>query len=283
MHHPSELRLRMLQDMRLRGLAARTQESYLDAVISLTKHVKRSPDQITDAELRDYLIHLTQVQTLAAGSLQIHRGGLRFFYERTLGQRRPALDLFRVRQSHRLPVILSRAEVLKIFREIRRPGHRWCLTLMYVCGLRATEAAELQVSHIDGSRKILTVCGKGRKERHVPLPDPTLSGLREYWRACRPQKPWLFPDRTGLFPISAPVLLKCLKAAAWSLGIGKQIGCHTLRHSYATHLLEKGVDLRVIQGLLGHRSPRTTFLYLHLTPAMIQSVHQVVNDLAAGL
>jgi integrase/recombinase XerD len=194
MHHPSELRVRMLQDMRLRGLAARTQESYLEAVISLVKHVKRSPDQITDAELRAYLIHLTQVRNLSAGSLRIHRGGLRFFYERTLGQRRPALELFRVRQSRRLPVILSRTEVQAIFREVRRPGHRWCLTLMYVCGLRATEAAELQVTNIDGSRKILTVRGKGGKERQVPLPDPTLGGLREYWHSSLAQ----VPDRGGL-------------------------------------------------------------------------------------
>jgi site-specific recombinase XerD len=273
----------MLQDMRLRGLAARTQESYLEAVISLVKQVQRSPDQITDAELRGYLIHLTQVRNLSAGSLRIHRAGLRFFYERTLGELRPALELFRVRQTRRLPVILSRTQVQGLFREVRRPGHRWCLTLMYVCGLRATEATELQVTHIDGSRKILTVRGKGGKERQVPLPEPTLQGLREYWRACRPQKPWLFPDRTGLFPVGVPVLRKCLTAAAWSRGIDKQIGCHTLRHSYATHLLEKGVDLRVIQGLLGHQSPRTTFLYLHLTPAMIQSVHQVVDDLADGL
>jgi site-specific recombinase XerD len=158
------------------------------------------------------------------------------------------------------------------------------LTMMYSCGLRVSEATHLQVTDIDSSRMVINVRGgKGNKDRQIPLPAPTLEALRAYWRLKRPW-PWLFASpEDPTVPIHPGSIRRCLQKTLRELGQTKKVSCHTLRHSYATHLLERGVDLRVIQGLLGHRSLRATFVYLQLTPGILKSVHASVNDLMSGL
>ena len=177
------------------------------------------------------------------------------------------------------PIVLSREEVWQVLKLVRKPVPRMCLTMMYCCGLRASEASHLQVADIDGQRMALAVRnGKGAKDRYVPLPQATLEQLRAYWRIQRP-KDWLFPSKKGNRAIRRDVTGRALKSAAALSEVTKNVSCHTLRHSYATHLLEDGVDLRVIQSLLGHTSPRTTFTYMHLTQATMSQVHAAVNQL----
>ena len=273
----------MLEDMELHGLAKSTQRLYADAVRQLAKHFNRSPDQLSEDEVRAFLIHLNRGKRLADSTIRIYQFGIKFFYSKTLNQQWPTLKLLRSKRSKRLPVVLSQGEVTHLLGLVRRPATRMSLTMMYSCGLRVSEATHLQASDIDSQRMVVGVRrGKGAKDRYVPLPQRTLEQLRAYWLKYRPQS-WLFPSRSGSEPLSYSSALKCLQAAQRVSNISKQVSCHTLRHSYATHLLEKGVDLRVIQGLLGHKSPRTTFLYLHLTQAAMKQVRVTVNDLMANL
>ena len=279
----TELRRRMLEDMELHGLAKSTQRLYADAVRQLARHFNRSPDQLSEDEVRAFLIHLNRGKRLADSTIRIYQFGIKFFYSKTLNQQWPTLKLLRSKRSKRLPVVLSQGEVTHLLGLVRRPATRMSLTMMYSCGLRVSEATHLQASDIDSQRMVVGVRrGKGAKDRYVPLPQRTLEQLRAYWLKYRPQS-WLFPARGGSEPLSYSSVLKCLQAAQRVSNISKQVSCHTLRHSYATHLLEKGVDLRVIQGLLGHKSPRTTFLYLHLTQAAMKQVRITVNDLMANL
>jgi len=279
----TELRQRMIEDMELHGLAKSTQRLYADAVRQLAKHFNRSPDQLSEDEVRAFLIHLNRGKRLADSTIRIYQFGIKFFYSKTLNQQWPTLKLLRSKRSKKLPVVLSQEEVTHLLGLVRRPATRMSLTMMYSCGLRVSEATHLQASDIDSQRMVVGVRrGKGAKDRYVPLPQRTLEQLRAYWLKYRPQS-WLFPARGGSEPLSYSSALKCLQAAQRVSNISKQVSCHTLRHSYATHLLEKGVDLRVIQGLLGHKSPRTTFLYLHLTQAAMKQVRVTVNDLMANL
>ena len=279
----TELRRRMLEDMELHGLAKSTQRLYADAVRQLAKHFNRSPDQLTEDEVRAFLIHLNRGKRLADSTIRIYQFGIKFFYSKTLNQQWPTLKLLRSKRSKRLPVVLSQGEVIHLLGLVRRPATRMSLTMMYSCGLRVSEATHLQASDIDSQRMVVGVRrGKGAKDRYVPLPQRTLEQLRAYWLKYRPPS-WLFPSRSGSEPLSYSSVLKCLQAAPRVSNISKQVSCHTLRHSYATHLLEKGVDLRVIQGVLGHKSPRTTFLYLHLTQTAMKQVRATVNDLMANL
>jgi site-specific recombinase XerD len=193
------------------------------------------------------------------------------------------LNLLRIPTHKKLPVILSRDEVRSLLGHIRRPVARLTSLMMYSCGLRVSEATHLRPRQIDSRRMVVCVRnGKGYKDRYVPLPQRTLELLRAYWREHRPDD-WLFPSKDRSGPIQRAGVLKCIKAAVPHAGIAKNVSCHTLRHSYATHLLEAGMDLRIIQGLLGHRSPRTTLLYVHLTQSTMKTVHRSINDLMGNL
>jgi len=178
-----------------------------------------------------------------------------------------------------LPVVLSRDEVWELLNLVRREPARVSLLLMYTCGLRVSEATRLRKEDIDSRRMVVMVRNaKGHKDRYVPLPQYTLQQLRAYWRNYHPQD-FLFLDRQGHQPIKSYAVRRCLKAAQLQTTIRKPVSCHTLRHSYATHLLEVGVDLRTIQGLLGHRSLKTTFIYLHLTQGTMVPVRAKINEL----
>jgi len=263
----------MLEDLQLRGLSAKTQDAYLRAVRQLAEHYHKSPDLITEEELRLYFLYLKNDKQVSRSGFTIALCGLKFFYERTLHREWATLDLPRRTREKKLPVVLSTTEVGRILACLRRPHYRVCLTTIYSCGLRLREGVTLQVTDIDGARMMLHIRqGKGDKDRYVPLPEGTLQLLRDYWSTHR-HPVWLFPapTRLGVPPSSArqPMnesgVQRAFKAALHESGIQKDASVHTLRHSYATHLLEAGVNLRLIQAYLGHTSPKTTALYTHLT------------------
>ncbi len=280
------LRERMSADMQLRGLAKKTQIAYLRAVRQLAAYYGKSPDQIDEEELRRYFLYLKNEKKASRSSCTIAICGLKFFYERTLGREWTTFDLVRPPKSQKLPVVLSREEVRQVLACLRRFHYRVCLTTIYSCGLRLQEGVQLQVADIDGDRLLIHVrLGKGAKDRYVPLPPTTLALLRQQWLGCRhPQ--WLFPSRhcpQATQPMHASGVQRAFKAALAESGVQKEATVHTLRHSYATHLLEEGVNLRVIQAYLGHRSPKTTAIYTHLTRNAQSRAVAVIDRLMVGL
>jgi len=276
-------RRRMLEDLQLRGLAPRTQQCYIEAVKQLTQYYRRAPDQISEDELRQYFLFLLNEKQVAESTFRVHLYGIRFFYERTLKRPWPVFDLVRPRHPQKLPVVLSRQEVRSLLALVVNPTARMCLQLIYACGLRLREGTQLQVIDIDSQRMLVRVRqGKGGKDRFVPLALRMLELLRAYWQRQRP-RPWLFPARHQPTPLPATTLQKTFKLVVRQSGIPKDASIHTLRHSYATHLLERGVSLRVIQALLGHQTPRTTARYTHLTPPTLDVVHATITALMADL
>jgi site-specific recombinase XerD len=288
----SPLQQRMLEDMQLRGLSARTQEAYARAVWQLAQYYRRRPDQLREEELRQYFLYLTNEKKLARPTATIALCGIKFFYEQTLKQPWPTLRFVRPPREWKLPVVLSRKEVRRILQEVRIPVYRACLTTIYACGLRLLEGTQLQVPDVDSARMLLHIHGKSKKDRYVPLPQPTLQLLRAHWRTHRSPL-WLFPapTRHGLAhslahdggPVTRSSLQSAFRSAVQRAGINKRAHVHTLRHSYATHLLEANFNLRVIQDHLGHRSPRTTALYTHLTHAVRAAVTEPLNQLMTNL
>jgi site-specific recombinase XerD len=278
----TELRGRMIADMKLHGLAPGTQKVYLKSVEHLARHFRRSPDRLSEQELRDYFTYLVEQKRVPSSTLRTEIFGVKFLFDKTLQRPWPTLKFLRARPSYKLPVVLDRGEAQRVIGLIRCPAVRMCATLMYSCGLRISEALGLEVRDIDSARMVVVVrAGKGNKDRHVPLPQRTLELLRDYWRAYRP-KTCLLVTQEGR-PLNHDRVRYYLKRAVKRSGTGKRISCHTLRHSYATNLMEQGLDVRVIQGLLGHRSLKTTTLYLHMTQSIMQSVQEAVNDLTADL
>ena len=280
----TELRQRMIEDMRLRGLAEGTQQVYIEAVKHLAAHYSKSPDQLTEDEVRKFFLYLTETRKLAKSTVRVHLFALKFLYRMTLQRDWPVLSLARVKKPNRLPVILSHEEARHLLSLVRRPEARMSCVMMYSCGLRVSEATRLQPSDIDSRRMVVCVRhGKGDKDRTVPLPQRSLELLRAYWAERRPATAWLFPAQGSLNPIHAKAVATCLKASLHESGIKKPVTCHTFRHSYATHLLEARESLRTIQALLGHRSLKSTMVYVHLTSATMERVHKTNNNLMAGL
>src|SRR5262245_9164618 len=298
MVHPSlqkgsmtPLRKRFLEDMQLHGYSPQTQSCYVWALRGLAKHYGQSPDLITEEQIRQYFLHLTLEKKIARASATIALCAIKFFFQTTLQRNWTCFKLLRPPKDKKLPVVLSRQEVRQILRQVRKPIYRVCLTTIYACGLRLSEGRCLKVSDVDSGRLLLRVRGKGSKERLVPLPHKTLVQLRELWRTHRSAQ-WLFPavTRHGLThsvqhhcgPITRTALQKAFRCALLQSGVRKPAHVHTLRHSHATHLLEAGVNLRIIQEILGHATPTTTAVYTHLTEAVRTSVAQPLNDLMDG-
>ncbi len=281
------LRQRMIEDLKLRGYADATVCAYTQAVAQLARFFNESPDQLTEEQVRDYLVHLATVKTVARATHTIALCGIKFFYEQTLARRWTVLNVARPKKEKKLPIVLGRDEVWKILSCVRIPVYRICLITIYSCGLRLMEGAHLQVPHVDGARKMLHVTGKGAKDRCVPLPDVTLELLREHWLTHH-QPICLFPatrqptqpgSETDVRPISRDSLQKAFKRALKQSGVHKRAHVHTLRHSYATYLLEAGVQLQLIQEYLGHSSPRTTAIYTHLTRKIRDAALDPINSL----
>ena len=280
----TQLRKQMIEDMQLRGLSATTQEKYVHAVHDLSRHFHRRPDQLNDDNLREYFLYLANEKKLSRSTTTIRLCGIKFFYERTLGQSWPTLQLVRPPRERKLPVVLSRDEVRRILAKVEIPVYRTCLTTIYSCGLRLLEGAYLQVPNIDSSRMMLHILGKRKKERYVPLPARTLELLRQFWRTHRSRE-WIFPSpKFGIArPVTGSALQRAFGEAVRAAGIAKAAHVHTLRHSYATHLLEAGINLRVIQESLGHSSARSTQIYTHLTREVRDSIIDPINQLMKDL
>lgn len=279
------LRQKMIEDMQLHGFAERTQKSYMQAVRQLAEYYNKPPDQINEEELRQYFLYLKNVKKVSRSTITLALCGIKFLYERTLQREWATLALVRPPREKKLPVVLSVEEVRQILDRVRLWHYRVCLGTIYACGLRLQEGLHLQVSHIDGARRMVHVChGKGGKDRYVPLPQPVLEMLRQYWGSHR-DPIWIFPSshQTVQGPMNATGLQRAFHAALLSSGIQKPASVHTLRHSYATHLLEAGLNLRVIQTYLGHASPNTTAIYTHLTQPSEEIAVQAINRIVAGL
>ena len=258
------LRRKMLNDLIVRNLAENTQKSYLQAVTGLAVYYHRSPDQLSAQEIQDYLLYLSQKRNLTWASCNTIRHGLRFLYQVTLGWPAAQFYIPCAKEPSKLPEILSHEELLRLFTVATNCKHRSLLMTTYAAGLRASEVARLKVSDIDSDRMCIRVeQGKGRKDRYVPLAPRLLVQLRDYWRVQRPPH-WLFPGNHGDHPISRDGAWYIYAKARDKAGITKGGGLHLLRHCFATHLLEAGTELVVIQRLMGHTSIRSTLRYLHL-------------------
>ena len=258
------LRQRMVNDMTVRGLAENTVKSYLRSVAGLACHYGRSPDRISAQEVQDYLIFLHDERGLTWQSCNSARHGIRFFYRITLGLPEPHFYLPGAKTPSILPELLNHDELVRLFGVTTNLKHRALLMTAYAAGLRASELCRLKIGDIDSQRMLLRVDqGKGNKDRYVPLSPRLLEELREYWRRVRPAH-WLFPNLLLGRPISRDGVWHIYKTAKEKAGIKKPGGIHTLRHCYATGLLEAGVELHVIQRRLGHGSIRSTMRYLHL-------------------
>jgi|HubBroStandDraft_6_1064221.scaffolds.fasta_scaffold87571_2 integrase/recombinase XerD len=278
----------MTQDLQLKGLSPATQQAYLHAVYMLAKHYGQSPEEITEEQLRAYFLHLSQVRRCAPGTLVIAVAAIKFLFGSTLQRPWPVLGLLRAGKAKKLPVVLSRQEVRALLHCVRAPVYRLCLSTIYVGGLRISEGAALQVANVDSARMVLRILGKGNKEREVPFAPPTLKMLRLAYRlhgsgsyifAARLQ-----PRSSRLEgPVDTDNLRQAFHAAREQSGITKAACVHSLRHSCATHLLEAGVSLRVIQEMLGHRSPSTTAIYTHLTTEVRAQLAAPLQALAQGL
>ncbi len=283
------LRQRMTEDMQLAGYSSKTQQAYVGAVRQLFAHFNCNPSQLTEEQLRQYFLYLTNERKVSRPTVTIALCGIKFFFERTLQREWTTLGLVRPRREKKLPVVLSREEVRRILEQVHRPVYRACLKTIYSCGLRLREGSQLRISDIDSGRMALYIHGKGGKDRYVPLPDRTLQLLREFWKTHRSQ-PWVFPATSRgakpgapIHPLTDSSLQKAFKRAVDAAGISKRAHIHSLRHSYATHLLEAGVNLRIIQENLGHGSARTTQIYTHLTAEARASMMDPLNELMKDL
>ncbi len=260
------LRAKMERDLVVRGLGERTGRKYVGTVARLARHYGRAPDTLTVAEVETYLVHLRQGRQLTWESLATVVTGLRFFYEVTLGRARAEFFIPSPKRSRKQPEVLSREEVARLLDQTAHRRDRMLLRTTYAAGLRVSEVVALQVAHIDSARMVIRIeQGKGRTDRYALLTERLRDELRAYWRVARPA-PWLFPGPGQQRPVTTRTALRAYVAAKARARITKRGGIHALRHAFATHLLEGGVDLYTIQWLLGHRNITTTTRYLHLAP-----------------
>ena len=258
------LRKQMDGDLVVRGMSVRTREAYLGAVAGLAKHYGRRPDRITEQEVQNYLLHLIEERKLAWASCNVVAQGLKFFYRVTLKRSEAQFVIPRARAPQKLPQILSREEIAVLLHRTVNLKHRAVLMTAYGAGLRLNEICHLKIVDIDSRRMTIRVeQGKGAKDRYTLLSPRLLAELRRYWVAYRP-KAWLFTARDPERPIYDQTVQRIFYAAKARAGIKKQCGIHGLRHAFATHLLEAGVDIHTIQRLMGHGHISSTLRYFHL-------------------
>jgi site-specific recombinase XerD len=274
----SPLRRRMIDDMTIRNLSPATQRSYLHAVAKFSRHFGRAPDRLGLDEVRDFQVHLV-AKGVSWGALNQTVCALRFFYGVTLGEATVPERIPYARTPRKLPVILSADEVVRFLEAVASLKSRAALTTAYAAGLRASEVAGLMIADIDSARGVIRVRhGKGAKDRDVMLSTQLLRILRAYWRLARPQR-YLFPGRDEDRPISPTVLHAACRSAVEAAGLSKRVTLHTLRHSFATHLLENGADIRIIQALLGHANLSSTARYTHVAAHIIRATPSPLDRL----
>jgi site-specific recombinase XerD len=272
----SELRNKMIRMMELKDFSPRTQESYLAAVAGLAKFYMKSPDQLSQKEVEDYLLHL-KMMGKSSSTRNVALCGIRFLLEQTLDEAPIRLNIPKRRQPKILPEVLSRGEVSLVIDAPANLKHRLILMTAYSAGLRLSEIVNLKVSHIDSAQMMIRVeQGKGRKDRYTLLSNRLLEELRTYWKVYRPES-WLFFSKTRDCPMCPTSIQRMYTRAKHDAGVTKGHGIHTLRHCFATHLLEAGYDLRKIQLLLGHRSLSTTVVYLHVSRGGLSKVRSPLD------
>ena len=275
----TRLRQKFIEDLEVRNYSPSTIRAYVRHVAVFAKYFSQSPDRLGREQIHHYQLYLVRECKLATPTVSQIVAGLRFFYETTLGRKWISEHIPHPRHERRLPCVLSRAEVSVLLDAPRNLKHRAMLMTLYGAGLRVSELVSLQLEDIDSKRKFIRVRqGKGRKDRETLLPDRLLAALRAYWKVSRSTE-WLFPGQDPQRPITAnAVRLMCQKTAT-KAKLSKHVSPHVLRHSFATHLLEDGVDLRTIQVLLGHRDLETTTVYLHLSPTAASSTRSPLDRL----
>jgi site-specific recombinase XerD len=270
------LRQRLIDDLKLRNRSPRTIEAYVAHVARFARHFGRSPEELSVEHAREYQLHLIQRQVSWSNFNQC-TSALRFLYRTTLERSEEFERLPYGRRPKRLPVVLSRDEVLKVLSCVANRKYRMLLTTMYATGMRISEAAALSVTDIDSRRMtILVACGKGNKQRLVPLSAKLLDELRQWWRVHRHPR-WLFPGANPDRPLHIGGPQRAYQQAVRAAGLNKPASTHSLRHTFATELLEAGVNLLVIQKILGHGSLSTTAIYMHVRRDYLQSVSQTVD------
>jgi site-specific recombinase XerD len=276
------LRAQMIHDMQLQRLAPKTQKAYVTAVASLAKFYQCSPDRLRPEQIRTYLHHLLAERRLAWSSCNQAAAGLKFFYTKTLGWDVLHLDLPPRTGRLQLPQVLSIEELQRLFTSTKNPRHRLLLMTTYAAGLRVSEVVRLQLTDIESDRMLIRVeQGKGRKDRYPLLSTRLLTELRAYWQRYRPA-PWLFTGLDPHRPMPIGTAQKIYYHAKRTARITHGHGIHTLRHCFATHLLEAGVDVRTIQILLGHQSLDTTTRYLRITRQYLATIRSPFDLLPCG-
>jgi integrase/recombinase XerD len=275
------LRERMEREMVLRRMAVRTRRSYAEAVAALAKHYRRSPDQLTEQEIQGYLLYLIEERKLARSSCLVALHGLRFFYHETLKREDLNFGVPRTRAAQKLPEILSREEIERLFAAATQFKHRVLLMTTYAAGLRVSEVCALKLGDIDSARMTIRIeQGKGSKDRYSLLSPRLLNDLRRYWRMDRPRL-WLFPAaRCADRAMNPHTAQKIYYAARNRAQITKRCGIHGLRHAFATHLLEAGTDVHTIQRLMGHGDIQTTMRYFHLAQQKIAATRSPLELLS---
>jgi site-specific recombinase XerD len=275
------LRQRLLEDLQRRNYAPKTIACYVQQVAQFARHFGRSPDQLGADEVRSWQLHLLQVKRASWSAYNQSACALRFFYGTCLGRPEMAKALPYGKRPKTLPTVLSRDEVLQFFAAFATDPDRMLVRTTYACGLRIGEVVRLRVADIDSRRGVVVVRqGKGRKDRQVPLSPHLLAELRDYWRRHRPQE-WLFAKRDRPGHCSITALQRRVARAVRAFGWSKRVSLHTLRHSYATHLLEAGVDVVTLQRLLGHNDLETTARYLHVSTLHLQRLPNPLDELVA--
>ena len=278
----SPLRRRMIEDMTMRRLAPKTQKDYVQIIKNLTAFLGRSPDSASFEDIRRFQLHVS-ARGVGAGAINRNVSALRFFFRVTLKRYAIVEHTHLIHEPRKLPVVLSPEEVVRLLDAAPGLKHKAALSVAYGAGLRAAEVVSLNVSDIDSKRMLIRVeQGKGRKDRNVMLSPHPLDLLRAWWKAARPQG-WLFPGRDPVQPMTTRQLNRACHAAAHLAEINKRVSLHTLRHSFATHLLEQNTDIRVIQVLLGHAKLENTALYTRVATKTISEVVSPLEHIALKL
>ena len=275
----SKLRKQFEDHMTLRGFAPKTKEAYVSALASLAVYYRLSPDGLTNAQIQSYLVHLIRERKLSWSSCNVAISAFRCFYGNLLKRDSSQFEIPPRPRIHRLPRLLSEKEVRRIIKVTENPKHHAMLMTVYGAGLRVSEVVRLKPVHIESDRKLIRVeQGKGRKDRYTILPDRLLVELRSYWKECQPG-PWLFFGERRDVPMSDRTAQKVYNHAREKAGVTGGSGIHTLRHCFATHLLDRGTSINVIKQLLGHTNLGTTVGYLHTTLESLQKIRSPLDDL----
>jgi len=270
----------MIRDMELRGLTSRTKLDYLDCATRFVKYYMKPPDKLSLSDIKNYLYHLKDEKHVSGGAINKYISALRFLFKITLMKDWDTSQLPYFKKKRHLPVVLNKEEIPLLYNAPQNIKHKVIILTLYATGIRATELTHLKVSDIDSKRMVVRIeQGKGNKDRYTILSRKLLIKLREYWMSAKPRSEiWLFPGYKES-PITRSLIGKVILDARRKSGIKKKVTAHTLRHTFATHLLEAGVDVRRIQILLGHRSLRTTAMYLHVASTILNKTKSPLDYL----